>query len=133
MNALTAAHRSWPHNTLARVTNTENSKSVVVRVNDRGPYVDDRGMDLSLAAFTTIADRSRGVISATIERLGDQELLEGSVESEPTTKTEPEPEPISETVADCTSRFGSYYQRRITRDVHFIRGVPHEFSLGNTA
>ena len=53
MYALTAAHRSFPHNTLVKVTNVENEKTVTVRINDRGPYVEGRDMDLSVAAFTT--------------------------------------------------------------------------------
>ncbi len=75
MNSLTAAHRTFPQNTLVRVTNVENGKSVVVRINDRGPYVAGRDMDLSLAAFTTIADRSKGKIRATFVRLGDSTLV----------------------------------------------------------
>jgi rare lipoprotein A len=39
-NAMTAAHRTLPFNTVVRVTNLDNSKSVVVRINDRGPYVE---------------------------------------------------------------------------------------------
>jgi rare lipoprotein A (peptidoglycan hydrolase) len=74
MYALTAAHRTFPYNTLVKVTNTQNGKSVIVRINDRGPYVKGRDMDLSLAAFTTIAERSQGKIRATFERLGDVNL-----------------------------------------------------------
>jgi rare lipoprotein A len=50
MNDLTAAHRTFPFGTNVRVTNLENSKSVVVRINDRGPFKDGRIIDLSLAA-----------------------------------------------------------------------------------
>ena len=52
--ALTAAHRSFPHNTLVKITNAENGKSVTVRINDRGPFVQGRDMDLSLASFVLI-------------------------------------------------------------------------------
>ncbi len=75
MNALTAAHRTFPHNTLVRVTNVENGKSVMVRINDRGPYVEGRDMDLSLASFLAIAERSKGKIHARFERLGDSTLV----------------------------------------------------------
>src|SRR3990167_3977238 len=71
MHALTAAHRTFPQNTLVRVTNIENQKSVIVRINDRGPYVEGRDLDLSLGAFTSIAERSKGKFMATFERLGD--------------------------------------------------------------
>ena len=49
-NALTAAHRTLPLNSLVRVTNQENGRSVTVRISDRGPFVEDRIIDLSLAA-----------------------------------------------------------------------------------
>ena len=75
MNALTAAHRTFPYNTMVRVTNVANGKSVIVRVNDRGPFVPGRDMDLSLAAFTRIAERSKGKIQARIERLGDVHMV----------------------------------------------------------
>jgi rare lipoprotein A len=76
MYAMTAAHRTLPCNTLVRVTNLESGQSVVVRINDRGPYVKGRDMDLSLGAFTSIAPRSRGKINATFERLGDAFMVE---------------------------------------------------------
>jgi rare lipoprotein A len=53
--AMTAAHRSLPFNTNVRVTNRRNGRSTVVRINDRGPYVSGRVIDLSPAAAATIA------------------------------------------------------------------------------
>ncbi len=50
MNALTAAHRTFPFGTKVRVTNLENNRSVIIRVNDRGPFKEGRIMDLSLGA-----------------------------------------------------------------------------------
>ena len=50
MDALTAAHRTFPFGTMLRVTNLTNNKTVVVRVNDRGPFVESRIIDLSRAA-----------------------------------------------------------------------------------
>jgi rare lipoprotein A len=50
MNGLTAAHRTFPFGTKVRITNLENAKSVVVRVNDRGPFHEGRIIDLSLGA-----------------------------------------------------------------------------------
>ena len=49
-NAFTAAHRKYPHNTLLKITRTDNNKWVVVRVNDRGPFLADRVTELSRAA-----------------------------------------------------------------------------------
>ncbi len=75
MNAMTAAHRTFPHNTLVRVTHVTTGKSVIVRINDRGPFVEGRDMDLSLAAFTALSPRSAGKFRATFERLGDASLV----------------------------------------------------------
>ena len=54
MNGLTAAHRTFPFGTKVRVTNLENKKIVVVRVNDRGPFKEGRIMDLSMRAAKEI-------------------------------------------------------------------------------
>jgi len=53
-NALTAAHRSLPFGTRVRVTSTETGRSVVVRINDRGPFVRGRSIDLARAAARVI-------------------------------------------------------------------------------
>lgn len=50
MYAMTAAHPSLPFGTLVRVTNLQNGRSVIVRINDRGPYKPGRVIDVSLAA-----------------------------------------------------------------------------------
>jgi rare lipoprotein A len=62
--ALTAAHKTLPFNTQVRVTNPNNGKSVTVRINDRGPYVGGRCLDLSRAAFRTIASLETGVLKS---------------------------------------------------------------------
>lgn len=54
MHGLTAAHRVLPYNTMVRVRNLENGKEVRVRINDRGPFVEDRIIDLSYAAAKAI-------------------------------------------------------------------------------
>lgn len=68
-SAFTAAHRTYPFDTWLKVTNAENNKFVVVRVNDRGPYADTdtRIIDLSKAAFETISPLSRGIIDVKLE------------------------------------------------------------------
>ena len=55
------AHRWLPFGTRLRVTNQSNGKSVIVRVNDRGPYVASRDLDLSYGAFSSIARPGQGV------------------------------------------------------------------------
>ena len=54
MNQLTAAHRTLPFNTRVRVDNLENGQSVIVRINDRGPYIGNRIIDLSREAATQL-------------------------------------------------------------------------------
>jgi rare lipoprotein A len=61
MHDLTAAHPSLPLGTFVKVTNLRNGRSVVVRVNDRGPVVDGRIIDLSYNAAKVIEMKSRGV------------------------------------------------------------------------
>lgn len=60
MNAMTAAHKTLPFGTRVRVTNPRNGKSVVVRINDRGPFVRGRTIDLSRAAASRIGIIQRG-------------------------------------------------------------------------
>ncbi|TXJ10633.1 MAG: septal ring lytic transglycosylase RlpA family protein [Acinetobacter sp.] len=69
MNALTAAHRNLPLNCYIRVTNKNNGKSVVVKVNDRGPFHGNRVLDLSYGAAKAIGISGTGVGSVTIERV----------------------------------------------------------------
>lgn len=58
---LTAAHRTLPFGTKLKVTNQENGKSVIVRVNDRGPFIKGRVIDLSKAAANRLGFVSSGV------------------------------------------------------------------------
>ena len=69
MHDLTAAHRTLPFNTKVKVTNLENSKSVVVRINDRGPFKDDRVIDLSFEAAKQIGLIANGTASVRLEIL----------------------------------------------------------------
>ena len=69
-NALTMAHKTLPMGTMVRVTNLKNNKSVVVRVNDRGPSTPDRVGDLSQAAAGKIRMLRSGVVQAKLEVVG---------------------------------------------------------------
>jgi rare lipoprotein A len=64
---LTAAHRTLPFGTRLRVTNVETGRSVTVRINDRGPFVPGRAVDLSYAAAETIGMVERGVTKVKLE------------------------------------------------------------------
>jgi rare lipoprotein A len=63
------AHRSLPFGTRLKVTNQTNGKSVIVRVNDRGPFVGGRSLDLSYGAFTKIASPGQGVAKVCFTRM----------------------------------------------------------------
>jgi rare lipoprotein A len=68
-DAMTAAHKTLSFDTRVRVTNLSNGKSVTVRINDRGPYVDGRCLDLSRAAFEAISSLDAGVANVRYEVL----------------------------------------------------------------
>lgn len=69
MNAMTAAHRSLPLNCYIRVTNKNNGKSVVVKVNDRGPFHGNRVLDLSYGAAKQLGITNAGTAKVSIERI----------------------------------------------------------------
>lgn len=69
MNAYTAAHKTLPFGTFLEVTNLENGKKVVVRVNDRGPFVPNREIDLSKAAAKSLGMISRGITRVSIKKV----------------------------------------------------------------
>jgi rare lipoprotein A len=74
MYKLTAAHRTLPFDTVVRVTNTNNGKSAVVRITDRGPFVENRIIDLSYAAAKQIEGVGPGVVPIRLE------VISGSVD-----------------------------------------------------
>jgi len=67
MNDLTAAHRSLPFQTKVKVTNLDNGRSVVVRINDRGPFIEGRIIDLSLAGAKAIGMIGTGTAQVRLE------------------------------------------------------------------
>ena len=70
--AMTAAHKSLPLPTYVKVTNTNNKKTVVVRVNDRGPFVDDRIIDLSYAAALKLDMVKNGTAPVIVETISEK-------------------------------------------------------------
>jgi rare lipoprotein A len=77
MNKLTAAHRTMAFNTVVRVTNLTNGKSVVVRITDRGPFIDNRIIDLSMAAAKAIESIGPGVVPVRLEVLSGNDPFGG--------------------------------------------------------
>jgi rare lipoprotein A len=73
MHAMTAAHKTLPLASYVRVTNTSNQKSVVVKINDRGPYVRGRVIDLSYAAARELGLQTAGTARVQIQGLTQEE------------------------------------------------------------
>ncbi len=69
--AMTAAHKTLPFGSRLRVTNLANQRSVLVTVNDRGPFVGGRILDLSAGAADVIGMRQSGVAQVRIDRVAD--------------------------------------------------------------
>ncbi len=69
MNAYTAAHKTLPFGTLVEVTNLENGKKVIVRINDRGPFIGNREIDVSKAAAIALDMLSGGVVRVRLRRI----------------------------------------------------------------
>jgi len=68
-SAFTAAHKNLKFGTLLKLTNLRNNKSIVVRINDRGPYVNGRQLDLSKAAALSLGMIERGVVKLKVEEI----------------------------------------------------------------
>lgn len=81
-NELTAAHKTLPFNTVVKVTNLENGKSVTVRINDRGPYAGDRIIDLSRAAAEQIDMIGPGTAEVRLELVSSEVPVGRRVEPE---------------------------------------------------
>ena len=69
---LTAAHRSLPLASFAKVTNLDNGRSVVVKINDRGPFTRGRILDLSPRAADVLDMKQAGVVAVVVEPLGNE-------------------------------------------------------------
>jgi len=72
MNAMTCAHRTLPFGTMLQVTNLDNDRDVTVRVNDRGPYVSGRIIDLSKGAARSLDMIESGTANVLIEVIGSE-------------------------------------------------------------
>ncbi len=76
MHAMTAAHRTLPLNSVVRVTNLKNDKSALVRITDRGPFVEDRVIDLSLEAAKELGVWRAGTAKVKLEVLEAPSAIE---------------------------------------------------------
>lgn len=93
MHALTAAHKTLPLPGLVEVTNLANGRRVVLRVNDRGPFVDDRIIDLSRGAAEALDMLNRGVGEVRVRYLGRAPRLGGGQVMQIAEAPQPPPAP----------------------------------------
>jgi rare lipoprotein A len=77
MNKMTAAHRTMAFGTMVRVTNLTNGKVAVVRITDRGPFIDNRIIDLSRAAAQTIGSIGPGIVPVRLEVISGSDPFGG--------------------------------------------------------
>jgi rare lipoprotein A len=89
MYDLTCAHKQLPFGTKLRVTNVSNGKSVIVRVNDRGPFIPGRDLDLSYGAARRIGLIKQGVGKVKIQHIGRDKHYVKKIEYVPSTLTGP--------------------------------------------
>lgn len=73
--ALTAAHKTFPFGTYLKITNLRNGKNIVVRINDRGPYIEGRDLDLSKGTAMALGMIRRGVIKVKVEEVSPENDL----------------------------------------------------------
>src|SRR5215210_834318 len=135
MGSLTAAHPTLPMPCYARVTNISNGKSLIVRINDRGPYHGNRLIDVSNRASELLAFKGNGVARVRVEYVG-RAPLEGSDDGKlmATLRTGvPAPSPSLVRVASTKSFVPDIaaHARLIRGDVPMPEGRP--YSLGNTS
>ena len=133
MTSLTAAHPTLPIPSYARVTNLSNGKSLIVRVNDRGPYHGNRLIDVSNKAAELLEFKGNGVARVRVEYVG-RAPLEGSDDRQlvATLRTGvPAPSPSLVRVASARPFVPETSARAIRGDVPMPEGRP--YSLGNTS
>ena len=80
MNDLTAAHTTLPMPTYAKVTNLENGRTLVVRINDRGPYIADRIIDLSKRSAEVLGVRKKGTARVRVQYIGKAPINDGGAD-----------------------------------------------------
>lgn len=129
MYKLTAAHRSLPIPCFVRVTNVENHRSAIVRVNDRGPFHSERLIDLSYAAAVKLGFANQGTARVMIELVDGTDAVPSQVatdDAESAPIPEPEVEPAPTTSARIFLQAGAFNNQagaeRLRRDLSDVVG-----------
>ena len=102
MNALTAAHKTLPMPTYVQVINLENGRSIVVRVNDRGPFVNNRIIDMSRRGAQLLGFQKQGIAKVRVKVIGD--TSESFISKKPNTSQEEKDQVIAAPVNVVTSK-----------------------------
>jgi rare lipoprotein A len=134
MNSMSAAHATLPMPTYARVTNLSNNRSVIVRVNDRGPYHSDRLIDVSVKAAILLGFYGSGLAPVRIEYVGTAPL-EGSDDNmliATLREGEPAPAPSLVRVASAKPSLPGLAARNMPRNVPVPSERPYSLGKGAT-
>lgn len=145
MNTLTAAHRTLPLPSIVRVTNLENGRSLVLRVNDRGPYAKDRIIDISKRGAQLLGYQTKGTAKVRVEIMAEESrALKAAMLGEdvptvstpvPATTPMPEPEPTytPEESEPVVSQSGTYIQAAAFTQRNLADGLSGRLSsFGNS-
>lgn len=125
MYAFTAAHKTLPFNTMVRVTNLENGQSVVVRVNDRGPFVKGREIDLSKAAAVQLGMIKSGTARVSLSIVDGGSA--GNTSTEIASNAQKETAPVKVNVsASSSATSGSPAQVASSKWQKYAQPSPHQ-------
>ena len=117
MYGMTAAHKSLPIPSYARVTNTDNGRSIVVRINDRGPFHDERVIDLSFVGAMKLGFADQGTTTVLVETIDTEEHPLSTIKAPLIPKVSPKPlVPASQIASN-----GNYLQVGAFSDVTLAR------------
>src|SRR5690606_33603493 len=100
MYAMTAAHPTLPIPSYARVTRVDNGRSVIVRINDRGPFIDSRVIDLSYVAAYKLDTLSKGTGEVIVEWISPNDIRGGTALAK--ASPQPAPQPIAQAIPPPT-------------------------------
>ena len=143
MNTLTAAHRTLPLPSIVRVTNLENGRSLVLRVNDRGPYAKDRIIDISKRGAQLLGYQTKGTAKVRVEIMAEEsralkaamlgEDIPAVSTSVPTSTPMPEPTYTPEEPEPVVAQSGTYIQAAAFTQRNLADGLSGRLSsFGNS-
>jgi rare lipoprotein A len=136
MYAMSAAHKTLPIPSYARVTNVKNGKSVVVRVNDRGPFHSDRIIDLSYAAAYKLGYIGAGSAMVEVESVEPGQAASAPAQATPAPPEEPKNPVEAKNTFIQVGAFSSRgnaeeYRERVTRQLTWLTDGIQILSIGN--